>query len=126
MQKEFSLAITGDENPEDSVLLSRLKEALKKDTKKINIINGYVVDTKSNVRMTVGPVLGEITDNYALMMIEVVGEQNIIPICAKLYKGNEKGEPITCLEKELKAKRATIFEFNDLEPNTEYTGKFNF
>ena len=123
MEKQFSLAVSGDEIPDESVLLTRLKEELDKGNKKINIINGYVVDTDSYVNVSVGPVLGEITTNHATVMIEVIGEQDVIPICAKLYKENEKGEPVKSLEKELCAKRPAIFQFDGLEPNTEYTGK---
>ena len=69
---EFSVTVTGDEIPEASVLLERLHDALQRGTKKVNIINGYVVDTDSSVRMTVGPVLGEITANNAIILIEVM------------------------------------------------------
>ena len=121
--EEFSVTVTGDEIPEESVLLERLQNALHRGSKKVNIINGYVVDTNSSVRMTLGPVLGEITGNNAIILIEVVGKTDVIPITAKLYKGAEKGEPIDVVEKEAPAKRPVVFQFADLEPDTEYTGK---
>ena len=48
--KNFELYITGNEIPEETVLLQRLREALAAGTKKVNIINGYVVNTDSTVR----------------------------------------------------------------------------
>ena len=122
---DFTVTVSGEEIPEESVLLQRLQEALTRGTTRVNIINGYVVDTDSSVNMTIGPVLGEITSNKAIIMIEVVGKTETIPIIAKLYKGDEKGETENILEQDVLAKRPAIFQFDDLEPETEYTGKFD-
>ena len=119
---DFTVTVSGEEIPEESVLLQRLQEALTRGTTRVNIINGYVVDTDSSVNMTIGPVLGEITSNKAIIMIEVVGKTETIPIIAKLYKGDEKGETENILEQDVLAKRPAIFQFDDLEPETEYTG----
>ena len=124
MEKKFLVTIIGDNIPDESTLVSRLYEALHKGTKKVNIINGYVVDTNSTVRMLVGPVLGEITSNHAILMIEVTGKETAVPIIGKLYKEEEKAEPLIILEKAARAKRPLIFQFDNLEPNTEYTGKW--
>ena len=62
------MTVTGEEIPEASILLQRLQEALQQGTTRVNIINGYVVDTNSSVRLSVGPVLGEITATTAIMM----------------------------------------------------------
>ena len=121
--EDFSVDISGDEIPDESILLARLQEALSRGTTKVNIISGYVVDTDSSVRLTVGPVLGEITSNNAIVMIEVVGKTDIIPISAKLYKENEAAEPVDVVQKDVQAKRPVIFQFENLEPDTEYTGK---
>ena len=123
---DFTVTVTGEEIPEESILLQRLQEALKRGNTHVNIINGYIVNTNSTVNLTIGPVLGEITANKAIVMIEVVGKTENIPITAKLYKGEEKGEPVDVLEKDVQAKRPAIFQFEDLEPETEYTGNLNF
>ena len=125
MDDKFSLAITGDEIPDESVLLSRVHEALNRGSKRINIINGYVVDTNSYVRVTVGPVLGEVTTDKAILMLEVTGDEDIVHVCAKLYKEQNKVEPLQAVDKAMKARRPTMFEFTGLEPETEYTGKFD-
>ena len=122
--EDFSLNVTGEEIPDESILLERLQEALKKGTKKVNIINGYLVDTDSSVRLTFGPVLGKITSNSAIILIEVIGKTDVIPITAKLYKEHHKDKPIDVVEKNVLVKRPTIFQFRDLEPDAEYTGKY--
>ena len=124
MGDEFSLAITGDETPDESILLSRIKEALNRGSKRINIINGYVVDTNSMVNVSIGPVLGEVTTDKAILMLEVTGEQDVFPVCAKLYKEQNKDEPLQAIDKEMQDRRPAMFEFFGLEPETEYTGKF--
>ena len=120
--EDFTVTVSGEDIPDDSILLQRLQEALTRGTTRVNIINGYVVDTDSSVNLTIGPVLGEITANKAIVMIEVVGKTDTIPITAKLYKQDEKGEPIESVEQDVQAKRPAIFQFEDLEPDTEYTG----
>ena len=118
--EDFSVTVTGDEIPEESILLQRLQEALKQGTTRVNIINGYVVDTDSSVRLSVGPVLGEITSNNAIMMIEVTGKTDLIPIIAKLYREDEKGEPIDVIEKEAHANRPLVFlNWNHAEHNAD-------
>ena len=120
--EDFSVTVTGDEIPEESILLQRLQEALKQGTTRVNIINGYVVDTDSSVRLSVGPVLGEITSTTAIMMIEVTGKTDTIPITAKLYREHEKGEPIDVIDKEAHANRPLVLLFEGLDADTEYTG----
>ena len=85
-----------------------------------------MVDTNSSVRLTVGPVLGEITTNTAIILIEVVGKTDVIPITAKLYMNDEKAEPFNVMEKEVYAKRPAIFQFENLEPDTQYTGNWGY
>ena len=45
MEKQFSLAVAGVEIPHELVLVQRLKKALKSGKKKLNIINGFEVET---------------------------------------------------------------------------------
>lgn len=119
------MTVTGDEIPEESILLERLQEALQRGTNHVNIINGYVVDTDRSVRLTFGPVLGEITANNAIVMIEVTGKTDVIPITLKLYKEDEKADPVDVKEEEVPAQRPVVFQFADLEPDTEYTVMVN-
>ena len=76
------------------------------------------------VRISMGPVLGEITTNKAIMMIEVDEPGNdVIPIIANIYKEDEKDHTVQQLHKNLPARRPFVFEIENLDPNTEYTGK---
>ena len=127
MDPEFNLAITGEEIPDENTILSKVIEALNRGNKRINIINGYSVNTNSMVRISMGPVLGEITTNKAIMLLEVEEPgYDLVPIIAKIYKEDEKDNPVQEIEKKLPGRRPTVFEIEDLEPNTQYTGNFSF
>ena len=76
------------------------------------------------VKIVVGPILGEVTTNKAVMLLEVQGEEDVIPVCAKLYKEQEKGTPAQEIDRNIPARRPAVFEFTGLEPETEYTSKF--
>ena len=90
MEKQFSLAVAGVEIPNELVLVERLKNALKTGKKKLNIINGFEVETDSHVRITTGPVIGEVTADSAVIMLELVGLKDLVPITAKVYKKGDK------------------------------------
>ena len=125
MERDFSVAVTGEEIPDQDAILSKVTEALNRGNKRINIINGYCVNTNSMVRISMGPALGEITTTTATMLLEVEEPGNdVVPVTAKIYKGDEKDDPVQQLDKKLPARRPTVFEIEELEPNTEYTGKF--
>ena len=87
-EENIDLTITGTINVEESVLISRVREALARGTKKVDIINGFQVETDSNVDILTGPICGEITATSAVILLEVIGKnmENNIPIIAKLYK----------------------------------------
>ena len=126
MEKQFSLAVSGVEIPNELVLVQRLKNALKSGKKKLNIINGFEVETDSHVRITTGPVIGEVTADSAVVMLELVGPKDRVPITTKVYKKGDKENHIQALDHSVPIKRPSIFQFNDLEPSTEYTGSLHF
>ena len=126
MERQFSLAVTGDEIPNELVLVQRLKDALKSGTKKLNIIHGFEVETDSHVRISTGPVIGEVTANSAVIMLELVGPKDLVPITTKLYKKGDKEHHMQALCYNVPMKRPFIFQFNDLEASTEYSGTFCF
>ena len=73
MAEDIPLEVSGVVDIDESILVSRIKEAISKGSKKIHIINGYSVNTNSNVRVLTGPILGEITSNSAVVLLEVFG-----------------------------------------------------
>ena len=126
MEPQFDVAITGEEIPDKDAIYSKVIEALNRGNKRINIINGYCVNTNSMVRISMGPVLGEITTTKAIMLLEVEDADNgVVPIDAKVYKEKEKDEPVQQLHKMLPARRPAVFEIEDLEPDTEYTSNLH-
>ena len=48
-EENIDLTITGTINVDESVLVTRVREALARGTNKVDIINGYNVETDSNV-----------------------------------------------------------------------------
>ena len=125
MSEDMSLEVSGVMDMDESILVARVKEAISKGSKKVNIINGYNVNTDSSVRVLTGPILGEITTKSAVVLLEVFGKEKVVPIVAKLYKEEEQAEPVAVVEKEAKSKRPFAILFDDLDPETKYTVVFN-
>ena len=118
------LAIVGEFPDEDS-LLERVREALTRGMKKINIINGFVVECNSSVSVLCGPILGEVTSNSAIVMFEVSGPEQRTPIACNLYKGEDPEATADSMNFEVRVKRPISFTFEGLEPDTEYTVVLN-
>ena len=87
-QENIDLTITGNIAVDESVLVARVREALAKGSKRVDIINGFPVDTNNKVDILTGPICGEITATSAIILLEVISKtpQNKVPIVAKLYK----------------------------------------
>jgi hypothetical protein len=124
-EENVDLTITGSVNVDESILVARVREALAKGSRKVNIINGFSVETDSNVDVLTGPILGEITAKSAVVLLEVHGKEPRIPIVAKLYKEGDEAEAVAIIEKEAKSKRPFAITFDDLEPETKYTVAFD-
>ena len=126
-EENIDLTITGTISVDESILVSRVREALERGTKKVDIINGYNVETDSNVDILTGPICGEITATTAIILLEVIGKnmESNIPIVAKLYKEGDEAEAVNIIEKEAKSKRPFSIKFENLEPQTGYTVTFN-
>lgn len=118
------LAIEGEIPDEDSIV-EWVREALTRGTRKINIISGFVVECNRSVSVLCGPVLGEITSDSAVVMLEISGPQQRTPISCNLYKEGEPEEPVAAMKFEVRLKRQICFTFEGLEPDTEYTVVLN-
>ena len=126
-QENIDLTITGNIAVDESVLVARVREALAKGSKRVDIINGFPVDTNNKVDILTGPICGEITATSAIILLEVISKtsQNKVPIVAKLYKEGNEAEAVAIIEKEAKSKRPFSIQFDNLEPKTGYTVVFN-
>ena len=118
------LAIEG-EIPDEDCLVEWVREALTQGKRKINIIDGCVVECNRSVSVLCGPIVGEVTSNSAVVMLEVSGPEHRTPISCKLYKVGEPEEPVDAMEFEVRLKRPISFTFESLEPDTEYTVALN-
>ena len=56
-EENIDLTITGTINVDESVLVTRVREALARGTNKVDIINGYNVETDSNVDILTEPIV---------------------------------------------------------------------
>ncbi len=54
-------------------------------SRKVNVIRGLSVETDSTVRLLTGPVVGEVTAQSAVILLEVQAEARTVPIGAAIY-----------------------------------------
>jgi len=99
------------------------------DTSK-TLVQGYPVTCVDTVNLSVGPVMGEVTNTMAIIMLEVKDTQNNkVEITCDIYKkgSNTKEHSQTAL---LPFQTPRSFVFSEdlgsaLEPDTEYVAVFN-
>ena len=79
------------------------------------------------MRLLTGPVVGEVTSDSAIVLIEVTGapEAKVIPIAAAVYKDLDQSTPVDTVSKDATPKRPLVFKFSGLEPETDYTVVLN-
>eukprot|EP00090_Calanus_glacialis_P022732 TRINITY_DN35023_c0_g1_i1.p1 TRINITY_DN35023_c0_g1~~TRINITY_DN35023_c0_g1_i1.p1 ORF type:complete len:558 (-),score=155.12 TRINITY_DN35023_c0_g1_i1:176-1849(-) len=94
------------------------------------LVQGYPVSCVDTVSLSLGPVIGEVTNTMAIILLEVKDpENNKVEITCDLYeKGtNVKAQSLTVL---MPFQSPKAFVFNDdsystLEPDTEYVAVFS-
>ncbi len=64
-------------------------------------------------KMTVGPVIGKVTDRSARVLIEV--DANVEVTCTATSGGGTVTQTIACTKE-----RAAVFQLRNLKPQTEY------
>jgi len=85
----FNLSVTGGNVPDEASFTARVREALARGARKMALVDGYLADTDSAVRVLTGPVVGEVTANAAVIMVEVAREDTpvgTVPISAALFR----------------------------------------
>ncbi len=97
---DFSLSIGGSNVPDESVLVQRVREALSRGSRRVDVIDGFLVDTNSNVRVMLGPVVGDVTATTAVILLEVrveeqpaVGMQAPVFLSLLAYRSEEQVRP---------------------------------
>ena len=102
----------------------KVEEAAEKGWKSFTLLsNGTVINSVSELKVLFGPVVGEVTDNSAIILIEVDCDKTCLNLECKLY---EKGveDPVDVIEKEVTKRRPQSFSFDNLSPDTKYYAWF--
>ncbi|XP_023319733.1 uncharacterized protein LOC111694908 [Eurytemora carolleeae] len=89
------------------------------------LVQGYPVNCVDGVELGVGPIVGEVTENSAIIMIEVKNSKSASNlVTCDVYRKGER--TVYCnVEKSCPFTTPTAFLIQDLEANTEYTVVFN-
>ena len=90
------------------------------------VILYFEVHTDNSVSVLYGPVLGEITSNSVVVMLEVsgpVGERK--PIVCNLYREAESKQPVATMQFVVRLRKVLSFTFEDLDPDTRYIAVLN-
>jgi hypothetical protein len=73
------------------------------------------------MKVTLGPVIGEVTQSSAVILVEVEFKDAENPtLQCQLFAKDEPSEPIQVQDLEVTNKRPISFVFEDLTPNTWY------
>ncbi len=119
----FSVGIFGNATSTEDAELAPLPMEMRR---KIHTIDGIRMETDNQVRFLTGPVIGKVTSQEAVIMVEVVGtkDQKFVPIRCCLHNAVDNA-PVAEKAKDCKAKRVTVFHFRELNANTSYKVVFH-
>ena len=86
------------------------------------LANGSVINASDEVQVLFGPVVGEVTETTAIILIETQCQSGeCLNLECKLFDmSNDDPDPVHVMEKEITNRRPQAFKFEDLEPNTNY------
>ncbi len=104
-----------------------LEEALEQGAKRFTLLpSGEVVLHEHETRLLLGPVVGEVTESSAVIMIEADSDlDQDATLACHLYEDNgEAVEAVAIQEKDLVVRKPMTFLFEDLVPGTAYKAVF--
>jgi hypothetical protein len=64
------LSVAGSHVPDEASLTTRVREALARGSRRLAVVDGYLADTDSSVRVLTGPVVGEVGDHVKFISIK--------------------------------------------------------
>jgi len=104
----------------------KIEQAIGLGWKNFSILpNGEVVNADIHMKVTLGPVIGEVTQTSAIILVEVEFKDAENPtLQCQLFAKDEPSEPIQVQDLEVTNKRPISFVFEDLTPNTWYQAIF--
>ena len=101
----------------------RVKKASSIGSKSFTLLsNGAVINASDEVKVSYGPVVGEVTETSAIVVIETFSEsgKTMNLECRLFDKSKNSPKPVQVLEKANITKTPQSFAFTKLTPNTKY------
>jgi len=94
------------------------------------LVQGYPVTCVDNVSLSLGPIMGEVTNNMAIILLEVKGpdSKKVEVTCDVYEKGSTNLAHSQALMMPYQSPKAFLFNdasYSALEPDTEYVAVFN-
>jgi len=118
------LKSVADNKPCDPYL-SLLESMALVDLKNRVLVLGYPVNCVEGVELSIGPVVGEVTDSTAILLVEVRNNKaRSADITCHVYKKGEREEH-SCLTKACLFTTPAAFVLEGLDSNTEYVAVFD-
>merc|ERR1719400_2239213 len=96
----------------------KIEQAIGLGWKNFSILpNGEVVNADIHMKVTLGPVIGEVTQSSAVILVEVEFKDAENPtLQCQLFAKDEPNEPIQVQDLDVTNKRPISFVFEDLTP----------
>ena len=129
--KEMAMKIQLHENfhPTEEIW-QKVEEAVENGLTSFTILsNGSIINSDDEVKVGFGPVVGEVTESSATIVIETsCASESSFPLTCQLFVKNDddqQEDPIQVMEKDVTSRRPHAFQFENLIPNTQYTVWFS-
>ena len=108
----------------------KVEEAVENGLTSFTILsNGSIINSDDEVKVGFGPVVGEVTESSATIVIETsCASESSFPLTCQLFVKNDddqQEDPIQVMEKDVTSRRPHAFQFENLIPNTQYTVWFS-
>ena len=108
----------------------KVEEAVENGLTSFTILsNGSIINSDNELKVWFGPVVGEVTEASATIVIETsCASESCFPLTCQLFAKNEddqEEDPIQEMEKDVTSRRPHAFKFENLIPDTQYTVWFS-
>jgi len=106
-------------------ILQKLSQTLVEDKPLCKFVQGFPIKCCDGVKLAVGPVMGEVTSEMAIIMLEIKSSKGRkAEIICDLYRKSDR-KKVYSLEKEFLSRTPQVFILENLEPGTEYETVFH-
>ena len=105
----------------------KVREASRNEWKSFTVLqSGSIINSANELKVLFGPVVGEVTETSANILIEIECEDpEFIYVECKLYNKDGDQDPVKIIRQEITNRRPQSFMFNKLSPDTKYVAWFS-